>query len=298
MRYFSDEDVCIEYVARLRWPNGPVCPACGGTEIIYLASRRVWKCKAKDCKKQFSVKKGTIFEQSPLGLDKWLPGLWLIANSKNGVSSHEVARALGITQKSARHLLHRCREALRDGTFELLDGTIEVDETFIGGKVDNKHASKRPPKGSSIGGAGKTIVVGARQRGGKARARVVPDRTSKTLMRFVTTNVDPGAQVYTDEASAYFYLRWDGYKHATVTHSKGEYVRGSISTNGVENLWSLLKRSIHGTYVQVAPEHLSRYVDERTFAYNLRERTDLERFETALAQSVGRRLTWAQLTET
>ncbi len=186
IRYFSDPDVCIEYVAKLRWPEGPVCPSCGGTEHTYLAKRRVWKCRNKECHRQFSVKVGTIFEQSPLGLDKWLPAVWLIANSKNGISSHEVARALGITQKSAWHVLHRIREALRDGSFERFTGEVEVDETFIGGLVDNKHDWKKP-------GATKTVVAGARERGGGVRARVVPDRKRDTLMRFVTTSVSPDA---------------------------------------------------------------------------------------------------------
>jgi transposase-like protein len=291
VRYFADQDVCIDYVAKIRWPHGTVCPSCESTENTYLASRRVWKCRP--CKRQFSVKVGTIFEQSPLPLSVWLPAVWLLANSKNGVSSHELGRALGITQKSAWHVLHRVREALRDGSFELLDGEVEVDETFVGGHNDFRHDWKKRP-----GKDGKAVVVGARQRGdgGKVRACVVPDRKRDTLMRFVATNVDRGALVCTDEANQYFYLRWDGFKHATVNHSKKEYVVGRVHTNGIENFWSLVKRSIHGTYVQVDVAHLSRYVDERAFAYNQRQQTDLERFELALEQSIGRRLTWAELT--
>jgi transposase-like protein len=286
--------VCVEYVARLQWPDGPVCPSCGGTEHSYLSTRRVWKCRA--CKRQFSVKVGTIFEQSPIGLDKWLPAVWLLANSKNGVSSHELGRAIGITQKSAWHVMHRVREAMKTGTVELLDGVIEVDETFIGGLAENMHDHKRAQRHTGRGNRDKAIVVGARQRGGEVRARVVPDRKKHSLLAFVQNTVDPGAQVYTDEANAYLDLRWEGYKHASVNHSKKQYVNGNVSTNGVENFWALLKRGIHGTYVQVSDQHLHRYVDERAFTYNLRERTDLERFETALERSVGRRVTWADLT--
>ncbi len=186
VRYFSDIDVCVEYVARLRWPDGPVCPSCGGNEHSYLATRRVWKCRAKGCKRQFSVKVGTVFEQSPIGLDKWLPAVWLLANSKNGISSHELGRALGITQKSAWHVLHRVREALRTGTFDRMTGEVEVDETFIGGKVANKHKWQRAQfqKTRKSLTDGKTIIVGAREtRGGNGaghnRSRPGPRRSHR-----------------------------------------------------------------------------------------------------------------------
>jgi len=148
IRYFSDQDVCVQFVAQLRWPDGPVCPSCGGTEHSYLKTRRVWKCKA--CKRQFSVKVGSVFEDSAIPLDKWLAAMWMIANSKNGVSSHEMARSLGITQKSGWFLLHRVRLAMQTGTFEKLDGEIEVDETFIGGKARNMHKAVRPCRGNLL----------------------------------------------------------------------------------------------------------------------------------------------------
>src|SRR5438093_3698644 len=163
IRYFSALDVCTDFVAKLRWPNGPVCPRCGGVEYSYLTTRRLWKCKA--CKKQFSVKVGTIFEDSPLGLDKWLPAIWLAANSKNGISSHELGRALGTTQKSAWFMLHRIRLAMQTGTFNKFSGEVEVDETFIGGRARNMHARVRRQKITGTGGINKTAVLGMIERG-------------------------------------------------------------------------------------------------------------------------------------
>jgi transposase-like protein len=207
VRYFSDLDTCTEFVARLRWPDGPVCPRCGCGDYSYLTTRRLWKCKA--CKRQYSVKVGTIFEDSPLGLDKWLPAIWLIANSKNGISSHELGRALGITQKSAWFVLHRIRLAMQTGTFNKLDGAVEVDETFIGGKARNMHKDVRKRKITGTGGKDKTVVVGVKQRGGEARATVVPNRKRPTLQAHVAEHVKPGAAVYTDALESYSGLSGD-----------------------------------------------------------------------------------------
>jgi transposase-like protein len=292
IRYFSDQNVCVEFVARLRWPAGPVCPRCGGTEHSNLTTRRVWKCKA--CKKQFSVKVGTIFEDSPLGLDKWLPSVWLIANSKNGISSHELGRALGITQKSAWFMLHRIRLAMQTGSFEKFAGTVEVDETFIGGKARNMHKYIRARKITGTGGKDKTIVTGVLNRGGEVRATVVSDRTRATLQGQVRQHVAPGATVYTDALESYSGLRGE-FTHETVDHAE-EYVRGQVHTNGVENFWALVKRGLHGTYVSVEPFHLFRYLDERVFTYNMRDLTDLGRFTAVLDAVTGRRLTYAALT--
>jgi transposase-like protein len=296
VRYFADQDVCVQFVAKLRWDNGPVCPACGGLEHSYLTTRRIWKCKNKDCRKQFSVKVGTIFEDSAIPLDKWLCAIWLIANSKNGISSHELGRSIGLTQKSAWFVLHRIRLAMQTGTFKRLDGEVEVDETFVGGLAGNMHKHKAAQAHMGRGNKDKAIIVGARERGGEIRAQVVPDRKRHSLVAFVEDNVEPGAQIYTDEHTAYMALKWEGYKHQAINHSKGSYVDGKISTNGIENFWSLLKRGIHGTYVQVNAEHLFRYVDERLFTYNEREDSDLGRFRTVLSRIAGRRLTYAELT--
>ena len=292
IRYFSDIDVCTEFVAALRWPDGPVCPRCEGTEHSYLTTRRLWKCKA--CKKQFSVKVGTIFEDSPLGLDKWLAAVWLIANSKNGISSHELGRSIGVTQKSAWFLLHRIRLAMQTGSFEKFDGTVEVDETFVGGLSKNMHTSRRRQKISSPGPTDKTIVMGVMERGGEVQASIISDTSRRTLEESIRKAVEPGATVNTDSHAAYRGLSVD-YKHEIVDHSR-EYVRGSAHTNTIENFWSLLKRGLKGTYVSVEPHHLFRYVDERVYAFNSREASDLGRFAGVLSAASGRRLTWLEVT--
>jgi transposase-like protein len=293
IRYFSDLEICAQFVAGLRWPNGPVCPRCLGREHSYLTTRRLWKCKG--CKKQFSVKVGTIFEDSPLGLDKWLPAVWLAANSKNGISSHELARALGVTQKSSWFMLHRIRLAMQSGSFAKLSGTVEVDESYIGGKARNMHASQRRKtiKGQR-GMVGKTAVLGMIERSGEVRAQVVPDISRGQLQRRIRGNVKPGATVYTDALQSYTGLD-DDYSHDVIDHAE-QYVRGQVHTNCMENFWSLLKRGLHGTYISVEPFHLFRYLDERVFTFNLRKLSDYERFETVLQAVAGRRLTYASLT--
>lgn len=295
IRYFSDEQVCIDFVAGLRWENGPECPKCGHGEAYWLAARKVWKCKAKGCAKQYSVKVGTIFEDSPIKLDKWLCAIWLIANSKNGISSHELGRSIGVTQKSAWFMLHRIRLAMQTGSFDKFSGSVEVDETFIGGLARNMHKDVRARKiVSGRGGADKTVVMGARSRDGKVTAAVVPDRSTATLGAFVRDHVEPGSNLYTDSLGQYRALAGD-YDHATVDHA-AYYVDGQVHTNGIENFWSLLKRGLHGTYISVEPFHLFRYIDERVFTYNQREATDLTRFSTVVEMVAGRRLTWAQVT--
>jgi transposase-like protein len=292
IRYFSDLDVCTEFVAKLRWPNGSVCPRCGGREHSYLTTRRLWKCKA--CKRQFSVKVGTIFEDSPLGLDKWLPAVWLTANSKNGISSHELARALGITQKSAWFMLHRIRLAMQTGSFLKSGGEFEVDETYIGGKARNMHKGARKRKITGTGGHNKAKVIGMIERGGKVRVRHVPELNREHVHGFIREVAQSGASVYTDAHHSYSGLDTD-YSHETVDHAEA-YVRGRVHTNGMENFWSLLKRGLHGTYVSVQPFHLFRYLDERAFTFNERELDDLGRFQQALSGVAGRRLTFAEVT--
>lgn len=296
IRYFADLDVATEFVKNLRWSDGPVCDRCGTVDNAYwLASRRVFKCKNGKCGRQFSVKVGTIFEDSPLGLDKWLPAVWLIANSKNGVSSHELGRALGVTQKSAWFMLHRIRLAMQAGSFEQFNTTVEVDETFIGGINKNMHADKRAELNASKGGAGKVIVAGILERGGDVRAQIVPDRTANTLQAFIIENVAKDSTVYTDSHKAYQPTRWN-FEHGMVDHSLGEYVVGQIHTNGIENFWSLLKRSIKGTYISIDPKHLLAYIDERVFAFNNRKDSDFDRFALAIAGITDRRLTYNELT--
>ena len=261
VKYFSDPDVCLKFVAELRWPAGPVCPGCQALEPIFISTRRVWKCKG--CKKQFSVKQGTIFEDSPLPLEKWLAAIWLIANAKNGISSYEIHRALGITQKSAWFMLHRIREAMKTGTFEKMSGAVEADETYIGGKAINMHAKRREAMGGGRGPVGKTIVMGLLQRhsdGSKIKAKVVPSATKPVLQSEVRANVEPGSSLYTDSLPSYEGLGAE-YVHEVINHLEA-YVRGKVHTNGLENFWSLLKRMIRGTYIRPTAFHLEAYLDE------------------------------------
>lgn len=292
IRYFEDLDVANEFVAALRWPDGPECPRCGGKDHSFLKSRRLWKCKA--CKRQFSVKRGTIFEDSPIPLDKWLAAIWMIANAKNGISSHELARSIGLTQKSAWFVLHRIRLAMQTGTFRKLSGEVEVDETFIGGKARNMHKAERERKISGRGPKDKTAIVGALERGGEVRAAVVLSRRKPDLQGHIRGHVRRGSRVFTDQLESYTGLRGE-FEHETIDHAE-EYVRGQVHTNGIENFWSLLKRGLGGTYVGVAPFHLFRYLDEQVYRFNKRKANDLTRFAWVLGAVAGRRLTYDALT--
>lgn len=294
IRYFADLDVATEFVASLRWPEGPVCPSCEGKEHSYLTTRRLWKCKA--CKKQFSVKVGSIFEDSPIPLDKWLASIWMIANAKNRISSHELARSVGLTQKSAWFVLHRIRLAMQTKTFDRLTGEVEVDETFIGGKSKFMHPEvrKRRVKGAGGLGSGKTAVMGVLNRDGEVRAMIVPDTTKGTLQGKVREHLEPGSAVYSDAWRSYLGLAED-YDHQTVDHAE-KYVNGRVHTNGIENFWSLLKRSLKGIYASVEPFHLFRYLDEQVFRFNARKDNDLGRFVTVASRVSGRRITYAELT--
>jgi transposase-like protein len=295
VRFFSDLDVCHNYMLSIKWPDGKiVCPKCGGENVGNIASRRMLQCKAKECRKQFSVKVGTIFEDSPLGLDKWFVAVWCITNAKNGISSWELHRALGVTQKSAWFMLHRIRLAMQTGTFGLLKGEVEVDETFIGGKARNMHKSKREERIRGRGAVGKAIVIGVLERKGKIRTKVIPNTRKETVQAEVREHVEPGTLVCTDALPSYVGLAPD-YVHEAVDHAV-EYVRGNVHTNGLENFWSLLKRAIRGTYVSVEPYHLFRYLDEEAFRYNERKGNDGSRFLDVLKAVVGKRLTYKQLT--
>lgn len=300
--HFSEPRTCVEFMARMRWPEGPVCPRCESKRLSFLQTRLVWKCL--DCQKQFSVKVNSIFEDSPIGLDKWLCAMWLIANCKNGISSYEISRDLKISQKSAWFVLQRIRHAMQTGTFTKLSGEVEVDESYIGGKARNMHKDRRikafqGKRGGSDGG-NKTIVTGVLQRKGHVRAIVVQDRKKKTLAPFVLDNVEKGTTLHSDEFSKGWYSP-DLFNHNVVNHAV-EYVNGNVHTNGLENFWSLLKRGLSGTYVSVEPFHLFRYVDEQMFRYNNRKFEDGspikdgDRFALLCSQVAGRRLTWNEVT--
>lgn len=288
--YFANPDHSFEFIKGLRWANGVACPHCGSTEHYFIKTRRIWKCKY--CKKQFSVKVGTIFEDSPLGLDKWLCAIWLIANAKNGVSSYEIHRALGVTQKTAWFMLQRIRLAMRTGTFEKLSGVVEADETYVGGKAINMHKHKK--EGMKRGrGSKKAIVFGLLERQGRVFAKVVKDVKGETLQGEIRKRVKEGATIYTDALPSYNGLD-DEYAHEVVDHAV-KYVIGKIHTNGLENFWSLFKRCVKGTYIALDPRHLERYLDEETFRFNNRKDNDGERTVKVLKGINGKRLTYKQL---
>src|SRR2546423_11831771 len=293
--HFSNLDNCRDYLVARRWPAGVVCPTCGRTDVTFLARQRKWQCKSAHDRRQFSVKVGTIFEDSPLGLDKWLTAIWMVTNCKNGVSSYEVHRAIGVTQKTAWFMVHRVRVAMQTGSFEKkMGGQVEADETYIGGLARNMHRSEHSRKVKGTGGAGKVAVMGLLERHGKVRAKVIGDATQLTLHAEVRGNVEAGAELFTDGWKGYSGLHAD-YIHQVIDHAE-KYVDGQIHTNGIENFWSLLKRGIRGTYVSVEPFHLFRYLDEQTFRFNQRHGKDADRFNTITGQVVGKRLTSKELT--
>jgi hypothetical protein len=296
--WFSDFEHCRQFMVELRWPDGVVkCPHCGSAKVSWLAKARVWKCYAKHERPTFTLKTGTIFEDSPIALEKWLVAAWLIISCKNGISSYEIHRGLGVTQKTAWFMLQRIRLAMQDDrSGGKLNGEIEIDETFIGGKVRNMHKDrkKRVMQGKTGGAVGKVPVQAMLVRGGQIRANVLHDREWTSLNIPIQDNIEPGAHLFTDEANAYFGLRAE-YIHEFINHAEA-YVRGNVHTNGLENFWSLLKRGLHGTYISVEPFHLFRYVDEQAFRFNTRKMSDAERFSIVMKQIVGRRVTYKQLT--
>jgi transposase-like protein len=300
--YFADADNCLNYLVARRWPNGVTCPRCGSDKVGFVKSRRLWQCKTRHDHAQFTLKTRTIFEDSPITLDKWLLAMWMLANCKNGASSYEISRATGISQKSTWFMLQRIRLALQDEhSGGKLSGEVEVDETYIGGKARNMHKDRKARilGGAGGGQVGKTAVQGLLERHGKIRTRVIGKAYKDKLVDGIKQHVEPGTKLYTDD-----YFMYDGikdYDHQVINHAE-KYVDGQIHTNGVENFWSLLKRGIHGTYISVEPFHLFRYVDEQAFRFNNRKDgngeplTDSDRFDLAVRQIVGKRLTWNEVT--
>jgi transposase-like protein len=307
--YFSDPARAFQYALNFRWPNGLVtCPRCGSEKHSFIKTRRIWMCYG--CKKQFSLKVGTIFEDSPITLDKWMMVMWMLANCKNGVSSYEISRSIAVTQKTAWFMLHRIREAMKTPQTAKLGsnegGEVEVDEAYIGAKVKNMHKSRRvkiqkelsqiPAWKNTTRYAGKTPIMGMFDRNSREiRAKVVPNTRRETLQREILGSIEHGSRVYTDQAVAYDTLKTQ-YIHETVNHAD-EYVRGQVHTNCLENFWSLTKRNLAGTYVAVEPFHLDRYLDEQMFRFNNRaNKDDAQRFTKVLSQVAGKRLTYAELT--
>jgi transposase-like protein len=295
IEYFADPKRSLDHMAAIRWPDGVTCPSCGCKTVSFLKTRRIWKCSVDHPKRQFSVKVGTIFEDSPIPLNKWFAAIWLLSNCKNGVSSHEIHRDLGTTQRTAWFVLHRVRLALHTGSFEKkLSREIEIDETFVGERSRNMHRAERMQKITGTGGVGKTAVVALLERHGEVRAQVVPNVRKKTLAPIISEHVESSSTVYTDQLRSYQGLE-DDYVHHVINHAE-KYVDGRIHTNGAENFWSVLKRTLKGTYIHVAPFQLDRYIDEQTWRFNNRKTTDGGRFEKAVSSVIGKRLTYRELT--
>ena len=293
--YFSNFENCQKFMIEVRWPDGKVrCPYCQSDKVTYLPSGRVWRCANKHDRRKFSLKVGTIFEDSPLGLDKWFVAAWMVANCKNGVSSYEIHRALKVTQKTAWFMDHRIRLAMQTGSFEKVAGEFEVDESFIGGLARNMHKDKKA-KITGTGGAGKAIVMGLLDRKTKKiRLRHVPDTQRETLQGVVREYIEGGSYIFSDAWIAYTGLDRE-YIHQVIDHAE-TYVQGNVHTNGIENFWSLLKRGLKGTYISVEPFHLFRYLDEQAFRFNERKQNDGERFIGVMQGVTGKRVTYEKLT--
>lgn len=292
IQYFADQQRCQDLLSAMRWPQGPVCPSCRSHEHGYVKSRAIYQCKS--CRKQYSAKVGTIFEDSPIKLDKWFCALWMLTNAKNGVSSYEVARSLGVTQKTAWFMMHRIRLALQHGSIDRkLMGEVEVDETYIGGKARNMHHDKRMKLMKNEGSFRKAVVVGMLERKGEVRTAVLKTASEKLLGKSVREHVVPGSRLITDEAAGYTKVGRE-YAHKVINHAE-TYVKGNVHTNSIENYWSLLKRGIKGTYISVEPFHLFRYLDEQSFRFNKRKDNDQGRFMAALSQISGKRVHYQEL---
>jgi transposase-like protein len=300
--YFSDPDICLAAMVRFRWPDGVIkCPTCGSQKVGFIRSRMVWECAEKHSKRQFSVKVGTVMEDSAIKLDKWLVAMWLIANAENGISSYELARAIGVSQKSAWFMLHRIRLAMQGKDGGRMGGYVEVDETYIGGKARFMSGERKRRLAAKRPFGGKVPVMGVLQRSpesGHSKVTTVvlaSNRMKKAAMQaLVRDRVDTGSTVNTDALRSYIGL--DGeYIHKVIDHAEA-YAIGTVHTNGLENYWSLLKRMLRGTYVSVEPFHLFRYLDEQAFRFNTRKLSDAARFALTAASVFGKRLTFKQLT--
>jgi hypothetical protein len=297
--HFASPDNCLRSMVAQRWPEGVTCPTCGRKDARFLENQKKWQCKSVHPKRQFTAKVGTIFEDSPLGLEKWLPAAWMLANCKNGISSYELGRSIGVTQKTAWFMLHRIRKAMQTGSFMKIGGSghsVEVDDTYIGGKVKNMHKERRLKyQREQRGWGGKAIVMGILERNTKqVRAEVISDCGKINLHGQVRKHVEVGGHVISDNWAGYDGLDKD-YGRDVINHTEA-YVQGQIHTNGIENFWSLLKRGLNGTYVNVEPFHLSRYVDEQVYRYNNRKgMNDAQRFDGVLSGVTGKRLTYAEL---
>jgi transposase-like protein len=306
IQYFSDSENCRNFMISMRWPDGIVrCPRCESVRVSWMEKAKVYYCAEKHPKQKFSLKVGTVLEDSPIGLDKWFPAMWLLSNCKNGISSYELAKDLGVTQKSAWFMLHRIRAAMKNKSIRKLGSTggpVEVDETFIGGNPNRMHADRRAKLQRGMkGNSAKTVVMGMLDRDTReVRTKVIPNVKRETLQNEILRQIQGAGTVYTDRYAGYDSLTVQQFIHETVNHAE-EYVRGQVHTQGIENFWSLLKRTLHGTYVAVEPFHLDAYADEQAFRFNNRATKDnplddADRFMLAVSQISGKRLTYAELT--
>jgi transposase-like protein len=297
IRYFADEDRALEFMKTIRWPDGIVrCPRCHQKDVSFVATRRIWKCKHCATNKQFSIKVGTVMEDSPISLNKWLCAFWLIANAKNGISSYELHRSLGVTQKTAWFLLHRIRLAMQDGSFVTFKGQVEADETYIGAKARYMHKERRTKEGNPA--TAKTPIQGVLERTtedklSRVKLRVLKTTRKTELQSMVREIVEKGSEVMTDSWRSYQGLE-DTYVHQVIDHLE-VYAKGHVHTNGLENFWSLFKRALKGTYVNVEPFHLFRYCDEQAFRFNECKDNDAGRFVNAESGYIRKGLRYAKL---
>ena len=285
MSAIPDEQAAIDHFTAIRWKDGAFCPLCGSTRVYHFSDSRTHKCG--DCRKRFSIKVGTIFEDSKIGMRHWMMAVWLITSHKKGIASTQLAKDIGVTQKTAWFMLHRLRHAAQTQSFNRpLSGEVEADETFIGGKEKNKHRWQRT--GGKQGGAGKAAVLGILERDGELRTGLTPTLSARNVQSAVRENVEPGSLILTDEHPSFRGLSRD-FIHHTVNHSAGEYVRKFyIHTNGIESVWALFKRQIVGTHHYLSRKHLNRYLGEMTWRFNARESGEGERVNALLAQTAGR----------
>lgn len=290
---FPDQESARTYLETRLWPNGACCPTCGLRERITTRKGGFYRCN--QCKEDFTVRTGTIFERSHVPLHKWIYAMYLLVTARKGISSMQLAKEIGITQKSAWFVLHRLREACGSDLTKL-QGIVEIDETYVGGKETNKHESK---KLNVRGAVGKTAVLGMRERGGRTIGMTIEGTDKKAIQKAINWNVEVGSTLHTDEYGAYAGIERSGFAHETINHGKGEYVRGNVSTNGIESVFAVLKRGLIGVYHHTSRKHLNRYVDE--FAFRLNEGNvknhTMTRLESFIGGTAGKRLTYKRLTQ-